>query len=625
MKNISLNFSDSSLKLVFDKYAKLVNNSFSLSFKNTIFLVSSVFQTNQHKVSGFLNYKVSISENFFSINKIPTNYNRDEDKNSLFSVITSRLIDRSIRPLIESNILNQIQSTIDLFSFNNKLNFYWTAIFATSLNLYLTLGDKYFKPTGAIVLVYSKKEWKLELSENYINNKKQWVLISGVKTKNKVNITMIDYHGSPLTADELNKAVEVAKTYINQLIKFQIKIFKSLKKELFSPQLLTADDEVNKFISNYPFKSFDFSKTLTSYNLKKSLNQELENGLLNFKETLKKDLDDLDIYRFKKLFFQQQKEKIINQIIETSSRIDRRKFLELRKIDVEKRIFPSIHGSGLFERGLTQVLSCVTLSSLDSFKQLNSIDQVTKKYYFNSYHFNSFSTNQIKDFSGFSSRREIGHGQFVENVIRSVLPSTLEFPYVIRSVNDVLASDGSTSQASISATSIALLDAGVPLKEIVTGISIGLISKQKKEVLLLDINSFEDEIGLMDFKIAASEQGIRGVQVDVKTKEGIDLNLIKKILVCGYKTNLKLIDKIKLTIKKPNPLPDTLIKYKKLVFNDSNNFINKFSLSFKNLTTNSKFKYLKFFHFKQNQKTIIFLFHFNSAILTEAADSLFNL
>lgn len=537
-KKTGISFSSGSI-------AKKSNSSFTIQLGETIVFVSVVIDSLVKENQSFLPLNVDYRERFFAAGRFPGGFFKREGRPTEKEILISRLADRSIRPLFPSNFFNEIQINGILLSADliNQPDI----LMVNGVSAALMCSDIPFNgPIGCVrigqiedklIVNPTNEEIKQStLDLIYVGSEKETIMIEGSANEIEEDkfISYLKFaHDSIQSIIESQKKLQIdilgSKKVFSYANSFPNKdIFNICKQELF--------DEIKNYIVN---------KNIIIEN---ELKSKVYNTLINSSNFNNVDIKANIDFSFKEL------EKIASReyIINNNKRLDNRLFSEIRTINSEVNYLPCVHGSSLFSRGDTQTLAVVTLGTEKDMQDLDAIsgESLTSKSFILHYNFPSFSVGEVGK-SSFISRREIGHGSLAERSIFPLIPKNQEFPYSIRIVSEIMSSNGSTSMATVCASSLALMDAGVPIKKIVAGISIGLLKNLNNYILLTDITGEEDHFGDMDFKIAGTEKGITGFQLDLKVN-GIDFNILKNSIYEAKIARLKIINYMSLIINKPN-------------------------------------------------------------------------
>jgi len=540
-------------------WAQKADISLSSSCQQTLVLTTIVIGEKKEELE-FAPLTVDYIEKYYSVGKIyGSKFARREGKASETAILNARLIDRSLRPTI-NNFPFEIQITNFILSLDPEIDPDFLAFLNSSLGLYLLNITQ----EPAIPIKISK------LDKNFIfyplqseKNLADFNLFVSI-FKNKIN--MIEFEGKEIEEKDFifgcNLCLDKYKEITNQIKDFKnnfntisdIKVFGSIDENVY---LESADSFIKE--NNLDLKKFLFSNNEGDKNL---------NNLFNLLEEKKDNLENYNliyqgIWRKLKKIFQ-------DEIIKNKIRPDGRNLDQIREIEILVGILPRAHGSALFKRGLTHALSVVTLGLLSDELWIKEIEFEGYKRFMHQYNFPPFATGEIGSFSKPPSRREIGHGNLAEKALKNLIPQEEEFPYTIRIVSDILSSNGSTSMASVCSSSLALLDAGINLKNQVAGISCGLAYNDENNYeILVDIQGPEDFFGGMDFKVARTKKGITAVQLDVKI-EGLTIDIIEKTLEKTKNANFKILKQMSEKISSPRKEFKLGVPYVKFIKIDQN-------------------------------------------------------
>ncbi len=543
-------FGDFIIKLETGIIARQSTSSIIASIGETVVIVTLVFNDQLNNEYSFFPLSVYYQEKFYSAGKIPGSFFRREGRSSDIEVIISRLIDRSIRPLFNKNILNEIQIVVNVISVDPEITADILSIIAVSAVLSIS-GIPGIEILGASRVGYINKKFILNPTVSEICNSELNLVIAGTKN----GITVIDISSNNLDEEIILNAIEFGYTKYLKVIKY-INIFSSSKKynNIIDFDFSYLNDCITEDVKNYinSFCTNRIKKIYSLFLLKKDRNKQLNiiknKLLLNLIEKKYIFKEYLICEEFEKI----EKKIIINNLLKNNIRIDKRKCDDIRDIDIKVGFLPKrVHGSALFTRGETQALVTVTLGTSKDAQNFNDIylGDRTDKFIFH-YNFPPYSVGEVGSI-GIPKRREIGHGYLAKKGILPVLPNNKNFPYTIRIVSDILESNGSSSMASVCGASLSLMDAGVPIKCNVSGIAMGLLINKNKHFILSDIIGDEDRLGDMDFKVIGTSNGITAIQMDMKVK-GINYNIIKNSLYKSKISRLYILDKMNLSINKNN-------------------------------------------------------------------------
>ncbi len=513
-------------------WAQKANVSLITRCRDTVVLTTAVVGERKENPE-MVNLTIDYEEKFYAAGKIyGSRFIRREGRPSETAILNARLIDRSIRPAIK-NFPFEIQITNTVLSLDPEIDPDALAFLGSSLAFGL-LGYEWSGPVGIVKISKINDEFVLFPYESEKPFMEFNMTIGG--TKNLIN--MIELDGKEAKEEDIIKACEISLEELNRINSFLESIIKDNVKELIKFEeenfLLEGEEFLQKY--NLDIEELLFSK-------KEGNNLDVIFEFIN-------DLEEERRNKVLKGVFEIIRKVFVNKIINEKIRPDGRKLDEIRPISLEINLLPRVHGSALFKRGLTHTLSTVTLAPLGEELWIREIEFEGFKRFMHHYNFPPYSVGEIGHFKG-PSRREIGHGNLVEKSLRNLIPPEEEFPYTIRIVSDVLSSNGSTSMASVCSSSLALFDAGVPIKKHVAGISIGLAFKDYENYeLLTDIQGPEDFWGGMDFKIAGTDKGITAIQLDVKI-DGLNLEIIQETLERAKKARNYILEEMKKTIEKP--------------------------------------------------------------------------
>ncbi|GIW65221.1 MAG: polyribonucleotide nucleotidyltransferase [Candidatus Parcubacteria bacterium] len=493
--------------------------------------------------SDFLPLTIDYEEKFYAGGKIfGSRFIRREGKPTLTSILNSRLIDRSIRPAFSSNFRYQIHIVNTLLSYDPESDPALLALLGTSFAL-SCLDLEWLGPIAGVRLGYDGQNWIINPKNDLKTGLLAELFIAG--TKNKIN--MIEFEGKEIEEKNIVKGIDLAFEEIKKINDFIQLTVSKLKVKFLANQ---KDQEANYYLQAE--KILDEFLEKNKIVLKDILfsNDEGDKGWQEVFSLLNnEDFSDKTPYVFNAL--QKKFKKVFQEtVLKEKLRPDGRQLNELRKISAEIDVLPRVHGSALFKRGLTHILSTLTLAGPGEELILREIEYEGSRHFIHHYNFPSYSVGELGSNRG-PSRREIGHGELAEKALRNLIPSQDEFPYTIRLVSEVLSSNGSTSMGAICASSLALMSGGVPFEKHVAGISIGMVYEDDdKYELLTDIQGPEDFFGAMDFKVAGTRQGVTAIQCDVKI-EGLNKDQIEKALIQAKEARFKIIDYLDGVISQP--------------------------------------------------------------------------
>ena len=529
---------DKELIITTNKFCENSHGSCIVSCGETIVMVNVTMSEDVRPNVDFLPLNVEFQEKMYSVGKIPGGFKRREGKASDEAVVISRLIDRHLRPLFPKGFYNDVSIVATALSIDPDVSPEPLAMIGASFALLIS-GIPFDIPAGSVrvALVNDKKiinPTEIEQQESRLN-----LIVSGTEN----SILMIDATANEVDEKDLLETVNFAQEEIKNLIKFQNEI----KKEFDIKPLKFNIHQINKNLEN---DVLNF--------VKEKIDWILETFDKNERQIRQKQIDDEAKEFFKEKYPEQEteignilsnifKEKIRFRILNSGVRPDGRQPDEIRPIWCDVGFLPRVHGSGVFTRGLTQVLTTVTLGPISESQKIDGFEEDLKRY-MHQYNFPPYATGEAKSLRA-PSRRDIGHGALAERALINLIPSEQDFPYAIRLVSEVLSSNGSSSMASVCASSLSLMDAGVPIKEHVAGVAMGLIKDETSKTfkILTDIQGLEDFFGDMDFKVAGTKNGITAIQMDLKI-HGLDLNILKLALEKAKIARIQILEKMSSTI-----------------------------------------------------------------------------
>jgi len=544
-----LNIGGRELKVEVRNLAEQASGDVLVQYGETMVLATACMSNYEREGIDFFPLTVDYEERYYAAGKIlGSRYIRRESRPSDEAILTSRFIDRAIRPRFPKHLKKEVQVVVTCLSWDRENDPDIISLFAASLALSIS-NIPWSGPIA--VLRVGKNEKDFILNPIYQEREKNDLdlAIAGVKS-HEILINMIEMEGNEVTEDMILKAVDFAKSTLEKLIDFQKEIVKKVGKEKDKIETPAKDLELEKEIKDF-----------LGSRLEKALFQQDKVGRMDEVNALKEELTyfiegkypGMGKIKYTRDFFEEEMEKLVHEnVIKFEKRPDNRKIDEIRNIQCEVGLLPRTHGSGLFIRGQTKALSILTLGAPGDVRLLEGMEITGKKRFMHHYNFPPYCSGEVKPMRG-PGRREIGHGMLAEKALMSLVPSFDDFPYTIRIVTEILSSNGSTSMASVSSSSLALMDAGVPMKRPAAGIALGLMQDNKGNYkILTDIQGPEDHHGDMDFKIAGTEKGITAIQMDVKN-DGIDKEILEKTLSQGKKARLQILNEMAKVISKPRP------------------------------------------------------------------------
>ncbi|OGZ19148.1 MAG: polyribonucleotide nucleotidyltransferase [Candidatus Nealsonbacteria bacterium RBG_13_38_11] len=546
------------LKVEISNLAEQASGSVLVQYGETTVLATAVMSDFEREGIDFFPLTVEYEERYYAAGKIlGSRYLRRESRPSDEAILTARFIDRAIRPLFPKNLKREVQVVVTCLSWDGENDPDIVGLIAASMAL--SISDIPWAGPIAILRVgrdekgfivnptYGERE-KAELDLAIAGLSSPLAKDLGNDKDDDILINMIEMESNEIEEDTVLKAVDFAKPFLKKLIGFQKEITQKSGKEKTvieeTPKDENLEKDIKDFLGNKLEKAF-FQKDKKSQMDEVNL---LKGELVYF---IQGKYPDMGKESYVKTFFEEEIEKMIHEsVIKSGKRPDSRKIDEVRNIECEVGLLPRTHGSGLFVRGQTKALSILTLGAPGDVRLLEGMETTGKKRFMHHYNFPPYSSGEVKPMRG-PGRREIGHGMLAEKALMPLVPGFDKFPYTIRIVTEILSSNGSTSMASVSAASLALMDAGVPISRPATGIALGLMADLKGNYkILTDIQGPEDHHGDMDFKVAGTEKGITAIQMDVKI-QGIGKEIISNALIQAKKARLQILNEMTKVISKP--------------------------------------------------------------------------
>ncbi|WP_409967159.1 polyribonucleotide nucleotidyltransferase [Bengtsoniella intestinalis] len=532
-KTFTMDLAGRPLTLEVGKLAELANASVMVGYGDTRVLVCVTASARPRDGIDFFPLSVDFEEKMYSVGRIPGSFNRREGRPGEKGVLTGRVIDRPLRPLFPYDFRNDVSIMATVMSTDHDCSPEIAALIGASAAL--SISDIPFNgPVGALKV--GLVEGELVFNPTSEQNKVSDLDVTVVSTGKKV--VMIEAGANEVDNDTMYKAIEMAHN-ANQTI---IALINSMVEEIGKPKFEYPHAEFNQEL-------FDKIVAATMEDAKAAMDTDDKNVrearwnllIAKWHELFLAEYPDMDNY-LEEFTYKFQK-KIVKAWLLEGHRVDGRQKNEIRALSAEVGVLPRVHGTGLFTRGQTQVLACCTLDTLSANQRLDSIWEETEKRYMHHYNFPSYSVGEARGARS-PGRREIGHGALAERALLPVLPSVEDFPYAIRVVSEVVSSNGSTSQGSICGSSLALMDAGVPIKAPVAGISCGLIQDDNGGfTTFIDIQGVEDFHGEMDFKVGGTKKGITAIQMDLKN-DGLTMEIIREALDTTYDARCEILDQI---------------------------------------------------------------------------------
>ena len=526
------------------KYAGQANGSCIIRCGDTVVMTNVTMADAPRPGMDYFPLGVDFEEKLYAIGKIPGSFKRREGRGSDKAILTSRLIDRPIRPLFPKGLFNDVSVVATALSVDTNIPPEVFGMLGSSIAL--SISDiPFMGPTGSVVVGCVDGKYIINPDNEQRAKSNMHVYVSGTKDA----IMMVEAGASEVSEEEMLGGIMFAHEEIKKQVKFINDIVAKVGKPKLEMELYHIGEDVDKAVRKYADKKLD--KALDTFDrAERQANQdEVQADVMeHFKEEFEgreREIGDSLYYL--------TKEKVREKILSKGVRPDGRKTTDIRDIWCEVGVLPRTHGSAVFTRGQSQALSICTLGTARDAQKLDNLDDEETKRYMHQYNMPPYSTGEAKPLRA-PGRREIGHGALAERALEPVIPSEDVFPYTIRVVSEILSSNGSTSQASVCGSTLSLMDAGVPIKAPVAGIAMGLIKDEAKNrlAILSDIQGLEDFLGDMDFKVAGTEKGITAIQMDIKIK-GIDENILRTALEQARVGRLHILGKMLAVLDKPRP------------------------------------------------------------------------
>ena len=523
------------------KVAGLANGSALVRYGETSILATATASAKPREGIDFLPLSVDFDERLYAVGRIPGGFLRREGRPSEKAILTSRVIDRPIRPLFPKDLRNDVAINLLVLSVDNDCAPEVVGMLGASIAL--SISD--IPWNGPIAGVHvGLVEGELVINPTSEQREKSALQLTVAASEKKV--VMIEAGANEVDDDTMFDAIMLAHEESKKLCAFINEIVAEIGKPKFSYPSCELDHDMFDEIFAFCEKDLMFALDTDDKTVRDARMQPIQDAIV---EKFSEKYEDLGTL-LPELVYKMQKKVVRRWLLEDGKRVDGRRLDEIRPLAAEVDLLPRVHGSGLFTRGQTQVLTVATLGTIKDAQLLDTIDEEESKRYMHHYNMPGFSTGEAKSTRS-PGRREIGHGALAERSLLPVLPPVEEFPYAIRCVSEVVSSNGSTSQASVCGSTLALMAAGVPITAPVAGISCGLITEGDRWMTMIDIQGVEDFYGDMDFKVAGTHKGITSIQMDLKI-DGLTPEIIKEALAVTHKGRDYIIDDI---ILKAIPAP----------------------------------------------------------------------
>lgn len=546
-QTFEMTFAGRPLVVEVGQVAKQANGAVVVRYGDTTVLSTAVM-SKKMATADFFPLQVNYEEKMYAAGKFPGGFNKREGRPSTDATLTARLIDRPIRPMFAEGFRNEVQVINTVLSYDENASAPMAAMFGSSLAL--SISDIPFNgPIAGVQVAYAAEDFIINPSAADKEVSHLDLTVAGTKEA----INMVESGAQELSEDIMLQALLKGHEAIQELVDFQNYIVAAVGKEKAEVELLQVDADLKAEIETAYYDQLAKAVQVEEKLAREAVTQAVkEEVLASYQERFAEDDDKDTILRDVAEILEQMEHAEVRRLItEDKVRPDGRRVDEIRPLDAEIDFLPKVHGSGLFTRGQTQALSVLTLAPMSDTQLVDGLDPEYKKRFLHHYNFPQYSVGETGRY-GAPGRREIGHGALGERALARVLPSVEEFPYAIRLVAEVLESNGSSSQASICAGTLALMAGGVPIKAPVAGIAMGLISDGTNYTVLTDIQGLEDHFGDMDFKVAGTRQGITALQMDIKIS-GITPAILEEALAQAKVARFEILDVIESTIAEPRP------------------------------------------------------------------------
>ncbi len=543
-KTFSMELAGRTLTVETGKLAQLANGAALIRYGDTVIMSSATASATPRDGIDFFPLSVDYEERLYAVGKIPGGFIKREGKPSEKAILTSRVIDRPIRPLFPKDLRNDVAVVNTVMSVEQDNSPEIAAMIGASVAI--SISDIPFNgPIGGVVLGLIDNEVIINPNEEQRAKSKMYVTLAGTKEK----ITMIEAGADIVPDDVMLDAIKKGHEEIKKICDFINDIVKEIGKPKFSYQSAEVPADLFAAVKAFGYETMREAVLATDKQVRDEkvtkLTEETQAALAEQFPDMQSKINEA-IYKLEK--------KVVREyILKEGKRVDGRRLDEIRPLSAEVGILPRTHGSGLFQRGQTQVLTTITLGAMGDVQMLDGIDTEETKRYMHHYNFPGYSVGEAKTSRG-PGRREIGHGALAERSLVPVIPSENEFPYAFRLVSEVLMSNGSTSQGSVCGSTLALMDAGVPIKAPVAGISAGLVIDEENPdnfITFMDIQGIEDFFGDMDFKVAGTTEGITAIQMDIKV-DGLTYEIIRQAFELTRNGRIQIINDV---ILKAIPAP----------------------------------------------------------------------
>ena len=546
IKKVEMDFDGKTLSLETGRVAREAGGAVIVRLGDTMVLATATASELAKESVDFFPLTVDFEEKLYAAGKIPGGFFKREGRPTEKAILTSRLVDRPIRPLFPENFRNEVQIVVTPLSVDQDNAPDVLGMIGASAAL--TVSEiPFMGPAGAVRIGKIGDKFVINPTSEQMETSELDLIVAGTKDA----VMMVEAGADEVSEEVVLKAIDMAHKRIKDVIKLQEELAKLAGKPKMTPKLYEPDKKIEKHVVDFATKKIKAALDIVD---KDKQADELGRIELDVVESIKDEelaaLVKARPFDVKSVIKGIEKNIVRDMIINKKVRPDGRKLDAIRQISCEVGLLPRAHGSAVFTRGQTQVMTVATLGSIGEQQRIEGLEpEESAKRYMHHYNFPAYSVGEVRPLRG-PGRREIGHGALAERALLPVIPTDEKFPYTIRLVSEVLASNGSTSMASTCGSTLALMDAGIPIKSPVSGIAMGLIKEGDKYSILSDIQGIEDFLGDMDFKVAGTSKGITALQMDIKIK-GISIEIMKDALEQANKGRAFILAKMVETIKNP--------------------------------------------------------------------------
>jgi polyribonucleotide nucleotidyltransferase len=537
LRTWEMDFAGRPLKMEVGRMAELATAAVLVSYGETTVLATVTASPRPKDGVDYFPLSVDFNEKLYAVGRIPGSFMRRESKPSLQAVLASRLIDRPMRPLFPSDLRNDVVISCDVLSVDRDCSPEVTAMIGASAATAIS-SVPWNGPIAGCVLGWDGEKYLFNPTKEQRKNNQMTVTVAATMEK----IVMIEAEANQISNDVMLEGIKQAHTFIKPVIELINKMVAEVGKPKFEYEHAAFDDELFQTLCADEMEGMEHCMDTDDKNIREErVNAWIEAMRAKYEEA------HPDMMQYMEEILYRMQKKIVKKWLLQGHRVDGRAMNEIRPLDAQVHVIPRVHGSGLFTRGQTQVLSIATLNTLSASQKLDTIWEEEEKRFMHHYNMPGYSTGEAKA-NRSTNRREYGHGALVEKALEAVIPDVEDFPYAIRVVSEVLSSNGSTSQGSICGSCLALMDAGVPLKAPVAGISCGLIHDDDGSWrTFIDIQGVEDFHGEMDFKVAGTKKGITAIQMDLKN-DGLTYDIIESAFNMTYEARCQILDEVMLPV-----------------------------------------------------------------------------